>query len=254
MSGLGLLILVFFLLLTVGLVMLYWSRNEDIGLARTMMLALLLLTITELVMAVAEFPVYIVDAIIFVSMGSSDLAYIMLGIYGLIIGFVLFVIIPRVKWKRVLTATPAKLIVAGILLLGAMAYTELFNGRYSFDSPEEYASTRAMYAQYDLHFFPTKYIKMKKKSDENNLRVSVYPFDAESAAGRLDFVYRAEIMIRDDWDGQTRMYFFPFTFKTYTDTEPVDFADPYYGKPAQEPVSESDDEPDDAAVSDTVSA
>lgn len=247
MSGFGLLILIFFLLLTGGLVMLYWNRNEDIGLARSLMLVLVILTVTEVFMAVAEFPLRAIDGIVFVSLGSETLAYVMFFVCALVVGFVLAMILPRIKWKKALTPTPAKLIVVGAVLLCGMVYTELFNGQYSFDSAAEFSDARIMYSKYDTHFFPTKYIK---KETDKGLLFSVYPFDAKSAAGKLDFIYRGEILIMKESNGKLHMYFYPFTYKVYEGVDPVDFNDKNYTKDLPD-ISESDVPADADTVSDS---
>lgn len=227
MSVFGLLSMLFFLILTGGLVMLYFNHNEDIGMARVMMLMLYLLLTAEFFLAVAEFPLYVVDGIIFACMGVENLADVMLLLYAGIVAFILIMTLPRIKWKKFLTATPAKLIVTGVLIIGCLMYTELFNGKYSFDDPSEYSVVREMYSEYDNHFFPTKFIETYDDETQER-RISVYPFDAVSAAGQLDFIYRGEISFAVDESGATQIFFYPFTYKAYEGSDPVNFLDPTY--------------------------
>lgn len=247
MSVFGLLAMLCFLLLTSGLVLLYCSHNEDLALAKLLLFVLYLILAAEILIAIEEFPLYVVDFIIFMSFGNVEVARIALIVYALIIGFPLMIMLPKIKWKRFLTPSPAKLIITGILLIASMMYTEMWNGKYSFDDPSEYEIIREMYAPYDHRFFPTKYIK---KDDEKNI-ISVYPFDASSATGKLDYIYRGEIFLKADDVGVTQLYFYPFTFnKTNDSGTPVSFRDETYkAEPVTSPADTSESPPAGGAAS-----
>lgn len=246
MSTFGLIAIILFLLLTGGAVLMYFNDNQDLLISKLIMLLMVLLVLAEGVLAILEFPLYVVDGIIFISMGKEQLANIMLIIYVVIVGFILFFIIPKINWSSLLTASPVKLVVIGALLISLLAYTELFNGAYSFDSLDEYNDTKAVYSQYDEHFFPTKILKT---SDEDEGHFSVYPFDATCASGKLDMVYRAEVALINPTDESgnplgTEMYFYPFTYKAYEDTDPVAFSDATYDPHAEKVPLTSATDPD----------
>ena len=245
MSTFGWIVIIAFMLLTGGAVMMYVGDNKELAISKLMMFFMIALVVAEGVLAIIEFPLYVVDGIVFISMGEEKLAYIMFIIYAIIILFILFFIIPKIRWSSLLTVSPVKLVVIGVMLISLLAYTELYNGAYSFDSGKEYTQVKAKYAKYDEHFFPTKILKLKEGG-----HYSVYPFDVECAAGKLDFVYRAEIaeMTVTDEDGNvidSQMYFYPFTYKAYEDSEPVAFTDPTYD-PTPEEVTKTDVSASDA--------
>ena len=221
MSTFGLLVVLTFMLATGGLVALMYGGNTDLALSKILMFILQLLISLEFVLALYEYPCYIVDGIIFICMGEPMLAWIMLGIMGLIIVFALAMILPRINWRKSLTASPGKLIFCGLLLMTLLAYTELFNGIYSFESYEQFREVRDRYEQYDNRFLPTKYIL---HSDElNGEEVALYPFDVTTAAGEQPMIYKGETFLKVYEDGSTELFYYPFTYRLYEGAEPVSF-------------------------------
>lgn len=244
MSTFGLLVIILFMLLTGGAVLMYFNDNQDLLISKFLMLLLVLLVFAEGVLAVIEFPLYVVDGIIFISMGEEWLAHVMMIIYAIIIAFILFFIVPKINWSSLLTASPVKLVVIGAVLISLLAYTELFNGFYSFESVKDYNEFKEAYSEYDDNFFPTKILKT---SDEDEGHYSVYPFDVTCASGSLDLAYRAEIAVigtPDEETGvvETQMYFYPFTYKMYEERDPVAFSDATYDPHAEEiPITSATD-------------
>lgn len=221
MSAFGLLVVLTFLLATGGLVALIYGGNTDLAVSKILMFILQLLIALEFVLALYEYPCYVVDGIIFVCMGEPKLAWIMLGILGLIILFAVAMILPRINWRKSLTVSPVKLIFCGLLLMALLAYTELFNGIYSFESYEHFTETRARYEQYDNRFLPTKYIL--HADDEHGEEVALYPFDVTTAAGVQPFIYKGETFLATNEDGSTELFYYPFTYRLYEGAEPVSF-------------------------------
>jgi hypothetical protein len=246
----GLIVTLCFLLLVGSLVTVYWSHNEDLTIAKVMMLVLYFIAVVEFVLSAIEFPLYVVDGIVYISMGNTAIAHIMIMVYALFFIFLFCVTLPHIKWGKFLTPTPAKLIVTGLLIILCLVYTELFNGLYSFKNPDDYFQVRDMYSQYDNHFFPTKFIE---KDGEDGKHVSVYPFDASSAAGELDFAYRAEISVGKDDKGITRLYFYPFTYKVFDGLDKIDFEDPTYIPQSKRPKVSGSDKNAVSSATDAVS-
>lgn len=237
MSAFGLLVVLTFMLATGGLVALIYGGNTDLVISKILMFILQLLIALEFVLALYEYPCYVVDGIIFICMGEPTLAWIMLGILGLIILFVLAMILPRINWSKSLTVSPAKLIFCGLLLMTLMTYTELFNGVYSFESYAQFTEVRARYEEYDNRFLPTKYIL--HADEENGEEVALYPFDVTTAAGVQPLIYKGETFLATHEDGTTELFYYPFTYRLYEGAEPVSF----------EAVPEPVVSPSDAVVS-----
>lgn len=221
MSTFGLLVVILFMLATGGLVALIYGGNTDLVFSKILMFVLQFLIAAEIILALYEYPCYLVDGIVFICMGEPMLAWIMLGIFALIIVFTAAMILPRINWRKSLNASPAKLIFTGLLLMCLLAYTELFNGIYSFDSYEQYQEVRERYEEYDNRFFPTKFIR---HSDElNGEEIALYPFDVTTAAGKQPLIYKGETFLVTYEDGSSELFFYPFTYKLYEGAEPVSF-------------------------------
>jgi len=223
MSTFGLMVMFVFIIATGGLVALIYSGNTEMSLSKILMLVLQVLVGAELVLALYEYPCYAVDAIIYVCMGEPKLAWIMLAILALIILFIMAMILPRLNWSKSLTVKPGKLIVTGLLLMVLLAYTELINGVYSFESYDQFIETRQLYEEYDDRFFPTKYIR--HTTDDEEERIALYPFDVTTAAGELPVLYKAETFSVTHEDGTTELFYYPFTYRLYEGAEPVSFFD-----------------------------
>ena len=236
MSTFGLLVILIFMLATGGLVALMYGGNTDLALSKILMFVLQLLIAAEFVLAIYEYPCYVVDGIIFVCMGEPTLAWIMLGIFGLIILFVLAMILPRINWRKSLTVSPVKLIFTGLLLVMLLAYTELLNGVYSFDSYQQFQETKARYEEYDDRLLPTKYIR--HESEEHGEQIALYPFDVTTAAGEQPVVYKAETFLALNEYGVPELYYYPFTYRLYEGADPVSF-EAVPAPPAPPAVSDS---------------
>ena len=248
MSTFGLIMTLMFLLLMGGLVMLTYNGDGDIGIAKAMMAVLYVLVFVELVLMFLEYPIYVVDGIVFACMGYKWLANVMFGIVGAILLFIIYIVCSRIKWRKFLEGSAVKLIVTGVLFIVLLAGTELWNGAYSFDSMEEFKQVKETMEPYDNHFFPTKYIKHENVMYKQEC-VAVYPFDVTTAAGKQPIVYKADIFEMEFEDGTTSLYYYPFTWKRYDMVDPVDFEDATYVPPentAKVPITS----PTDASASD----
>ena len=248
MSTFGLMVMLIFIIATGGLVALIYSGNTDLSLSKILMFVLQLLVAAEFVLALYEYPCYAVDGIIFVCMGEPKLAWIMLGILGLIILFILAMILPRINWGKSLTVSPGKLIFTGLLLMLMLAYTELFNGVYSFESYDQYIEARQRYEEYDDRFFPTKYIR--HTSEKDGEMIALYPFDVSNDLGELPMIYKGETFMVTHEDGTTELFYYPFTYRLYEGAEPLSF-DALPPSPAVSSGDVQDSETPESSVSDT---
>jgi len=248
MSTFGLLVLLAFIVTTGLLVALLYGGNTDLPISKMLMLVLQLLIAGEFALALYEYPCYVVDGIIFVCMGESMLAWIMLGIFALIIFFVVAMIIPRLNWRKSLEVTPGKLIFTGLLLMLLLSYTELLNGVYSFDSYEQFTQTRQRYEQYDDRFLPTKYIR--RVDSEGVEHIALYPFDVTTAAGEQPVIYKGDTFMVIHESGVPELFYYPFTYRLYEGAEPVSFS----AMPSVPTVSGSDVSSKDVSGSDVSGA
>lgn len=227
MSTFGILALVAFVILAGGLAALMYYGTDDLPLAKVMLCSLYVLIFAEFVLAIIKYPCYVIDGIVFICMGYKVLADVMFLIFGAIIVFFIIFFLAKINWTKFLTVSAAKIIICGVLLLSLFAYTELFNGMGSFKNYEEFKAAKAAYEQYDVHFWPTKYIKHKSRFYDREC-IAVYPFDAKTASGKQPFVYRTETFSEVGEDGYLHYYYYPFTWKAYEGSEPVEFTDPTY--------------------------
>ncbi len=250
MSTFGVLSILFFLVFMGGLVVFTYNGNDDLALSKVMLGGLYVIIAVEIGLTVCRFPCYLVDGIVFASMGYKWLAEIMFAIVGAILAFLLIFSMLKIKWKKLLNVSQTKLIVCGMLILSLFAYTELFNGAGTFDSYKEFKDTKTQYEKYDRHFWPTKYIKHYSALNEHDC-VSVYPFDVRTASGKQPFVYRVDVFFQEQEDGSVDFMYYPFTWKAYEGSRPVAFTDPGY-KP--EPTEEIRTSGSDASPSDSTSA
>lgn len=242
MSLIGILSFVLFCSVMGGLVALYYNSKEKIGAAGLLVALLYLLVFAQLVFALFEFPAVLIDTVVFISMGHQWLAQIIFALILLIIVFMFGVPLSKVRldsWKKFFSATPAKLIVLGVMFMALMCYTELFNGFYSFESFEAFSATKDKYEEFDSGFWPTKYIYHYDEDEELEM-IALYPFDVTTASGKQDFIYKGETFSTVDENGEEQIWFYPFTWKLYEGGEPVSFADETYIPESQRVVSESD--------------
>lgn len=214
MSLFGLLSLLLFLIVMGVLVILEYGDNSDLAFAKVMTFVLRLMVFAHICLALYEFPCYVADGIVFISMGNVFIAKIMFIIVGLIILFILGFILPRIKWGRYLTPTPAKLIFLGLLFICCFSYNEIAGGVYSFDSYDEFRSTKAAYEEVDNRFWPTKYIKHHSKFNDED-RIALYPFDVTTSLDEEVFLYKGETVSYPTADGSYDIYYYPFTWKLY---------------------------------------
>jgi len=234
MSIFGLLSLLLFLLVMGGLVALYYSDNLDLGLAKAVFVVLRVLVFSQVVVALLEFPCYVVDGVVFISMGKPELAKVMFAILGLIIVFITGFILPKIKWKKYVVPTITKMIVFGAVFLCVFAYNELFAGAYTFDSLSQFNETREAYEEYDDRFWPTKYLSHYSPLKEREC-VALCPLDLTLADGTEVNIYKGETFMEMNEDGTYELFYYPFTWKLYEDGDPV-----VIGKPSGEITSPSD--------------
>ena len=234
MSIFGLLSLLVFLMVLGGLIALYYSSNLDLGLAKAVFVIQRLLVCSQVLIAIYEFPCYVVDGIVFISMGKEQLAQIMFAIAGLIVLFVTGLMLPKIKWKKHVTPTLPKIIALGAVFICIFAYNELFAGVYSFDSLAEYNETREQYEEYDDRFWPTKYIQHYSALRDQEC-IALYPFDVTLADGTEVNIYKGETFRVENEDGTYELFYYPFTWKLYEGAEAVSF-----GGASQPVVSDSD--------------
>ena len=216
MSTFGLLATLVALICMGGSIMLYYADSHRVKLARFLMFGLYLVIFLEIILAFFEFPAMIFDGIIFISMGMESIAKIMIIIVLVAIAFIIFLIIPKINWRRFLRTTPVKLVLCGLLITAGLIYTEAYNGRYSFENKEDFYSIRQMYEKYDEGFWPVKLIETDTVEVDGEKRVSVYPFDATTGSGKQDIAYKVSIFRRFE-NGDYVLYYYPFTYKTYVD-------------------------------------
>ncbi len=216
MSIFGLIITLVSILCLGGSIMLYYADSHRVKLARLLIFGLYLSVFLELILALFEFPALIFDGIIFISMGMESIANIMIIIVLIAIAFVIFMIIPKINWRRFLRTTPVKLGICAALLIALLVYTEAYNGRYSFENKEDFYSVRQMYEKYDNGFWPVKLIETDDAEADGSKHISVYPFDADTANGKQPLAYKITVFRRFE-NGDYVLYYYPFTYKTYVD-------------------------------------
>ena len=242
MSTFNLLIILLFILLFGVRLFMYCVNIEMPSISAIITLIMLLMLLSELILAIFEFPAVVIDGIVLISMGNKAIA-IGCGVVILIVAVFVFIIFyPKIKWKKILSFSPLKYAVIGLLLIFATIYTELFNGSYSFRSMDEYNEFKNDFSQYDNHFWPTKFIR-ETKDDGNNMvtYTSVYPWDVTVAGGK-EFAYKV-ITYYDESDltKPPVLYYYPFTYNTYAGIDPKPVLKP--GETASEStdkVSDSD--------------
>lgn len=216
MSTFGLIVTIVSLVCMGGSIMLYYVDSHRVKLARFLIFLLYMAIFLEFILAIFEFPALIFDGIIFISMGMENIANIMIIIVLVAFAFLLFFLIPKIRWKSFLRTTPVKLVICGVLLLCLLIYTEAYNGKYSFENGDDFYSVRQMYEEYDEGFWPVKLIETDEAEPDGTKRISVYPFDATTGSGKQDIAYRVTVFRRFE-NGDYVLYYYPFTYKTYVD-------------------------------------
>lgn len=238
MSTFNLLIIMLFILLFGARLFMYCVNIEMPRVSEIMTLTLMLMLLSELVLAIFEFPAMIIDGIIYICMGNKAIA-IGCGVVILIVFVFIFIIIyPKIKWKRILSFSPLKYAIIGFLLIIATFYTELFNGSYSFRDLSEFNEFKEEFSQYDNHFWPTKYIRdIEDNGSEILTKTSIYPWDVSISDGN-QFAYKVVAFYYYD---PHQMYYYPFTYNTYAGVDPRRLLGPDMGSSSDvNQVSDSD--------------
>ena len=180
-------------------------------------LVLMLMVISEIILAIFEFPAALIDGILFVCMGNKAIA-IGCGVVILIVFVFVFIIIyPKINWHKIFSFSPIKYAIIGFLLIIATIYTELFNGSYSFKDLSDFNEFKNEFSQYDDHFWPTKYIReVEDNGREIITKTSVYPWDVSISDGK-QFAYKVTTFYYYD---PHELYYYPFTYNTYAGVDP----------------------------------
>ena len=236
LSTFSLLLLLLFLIVFGWQFFMYCVNMEMPRLSRFLTLLLILMAVSEVLLATFELPATLIDLVILICMGNQTIALCCWVVIFTIILFFMVVFLPKLKWDRILRFHPIKYALLGTLIISLTVYTELFNGCYSFKDWQEYSSFKQSFAQYDRHFWPTKFIK---KTQDNGRRIlttySVYPWDVQIDDGR-QFAYKVVTFYSTDDD---IFYYYPFTYNLYagSDSLPVEHQ---ASAPSQQKVSDSD--------------
>ena len=206
-------------------------------------LVLMLMVISEIILAIFEFPAALIDGILFVCMGNKAIA-IGCGVVILIVFVFVFIIIyPKINWHKIFSFSPIKYAIIGFLLIIATIYTELFNGSYSFKDLSEFNEFKNEFSQYDDHFWPTKYIReVEDNGREIITKTSVYPWDVSISDGK-QFAYKVVTFYDEsELSSQPILYYYPFTYNTYAGVDP---------RPVQGSDAVSSTDPDSVSDSDS---
>jgi hypothetical protein len=216
MSTFSLLLLLLFLIIFGVQIFLYCVNLNKPKLSGFMTLLLILMLIAEIIIATFELPAKLIDGIVFISMGNKTIAIGCGIVIFTILAFIFIMIYPKIHWQRVMSANLIKYVVIGALIIILMAYTELFNGCYSFNSMKDYFDFKSDFSQYDNRFWPTKFIKnTDNKGQDDIITYSVYPWDVEIPDGQ-QFAYKVITFYSVDNNGNNyKLYYYPFTYKLY---------------------------------------
>lgn len=222
MSTFNLLVILLFILLFGAAIFIYCVNIEWPVVSCGITLTILLLLIMEIIIALFEFPAAVIDGIIFISMGNEVIAIGCGIVIFIVLLFIFIIFYPKIKWGKMLAFSPLKYAIMGLLLIGALIYTELFNGSYSFRDLTEFNEFKQTFAPYDNHFWPTKFIR---EIDDNGREIitktSVYPWDVNTSDGK-QFAYKVVTYYNDADDSrQPMMYYYPFTYNTYAGIDAV---------------------------------
>lgn len=242
MSTFNLLIILLFILFFGVQLFMYCVNIELPVISCIITLAVMLMLTIEIILVIFEFPAIIIDGIVFISMGNKAIALGCGAVIFIVLLFVFVIIYPKIKWKKILSFSPLKYAIIGMLLICSLIYTELFNGCYSFKDFDEYKQFKQEFSQYDNHFWPTKYIR---EIDDNGREIvtktSVYPWDVNISDGR-QFAYKVVTYYDEsNYSTQPMLYYIPFTYNTYAgiDARPL-YAAGFTPPDTGDTVSDSD--------------
>lgn len=226
MSTFSLLLMLLFLIVFGIQFFMYFVNIEMPRFSGFLTLLLLLMLVMEVIITTFELPAKLIDGIVYITMGNRTIALCFGAVIFTVLLFIFVKIFPKIKWKKVLAFTPIKYVVLGGLVIALSIYTELFNGSYSFDSMEEYNDFKQNFAKYDIHFWPTKFIKrVEDNGQETMTTYSVYPWDVEITDGR-QFVYKVvTFYAADGYGDSSAFYYYPFTYNLYAgvSSAPVEY-------------------------------
>lgn len=221
MSTFNLLIILLFILLFGARLFMYCVNIEMPRVSEVITLVMMLMLIAEIIIAIFEFPAALIDGIIFICMGNKVIAIGCGVVILIVLVFIFIIIFPKIKWNKILSFSPLKYAIIGMLLIFATIYTELFNGSYSFKDLDEYNEFKQEFSQYDNHFWPTKFIREVEDNGREMLtKTSVYPWDVSISDGK-QFAYKV-ITYYDESEltSQPILYYYPFTYNTYAGVDP----------------------------------
>lgn len=246
MSTFSLSLMVLFLIVFFLQFFMYFVNIEMPRFSGFLTVLLLLMLVLEVNIALFELPAKVMDGIVYISMGKRTIALCFGAVAFTVLLFIFVKLFPKIPWKSLLTFTPLKYVVLGGLVITLAIYTELFNGSYSFDSLKEYNTFKQNFAQYDRHFWPTKYIKTVGKTNRSRQTTySVYPWDVEITDGK-QFVYKVVTFYATDDDEEHNIKsgdfcYYPFTYNLYVGAvpSPVEYEKTEEPEPEQT-VSDSD--------------
>ena len=224
------LLVILFLILLFGIRLFMYCVDIDLPkVSAIITLVLILMLVSEVILAVFEFPAMIIDGIILICMGNKVIAIGCGVVIAIVALFVFIILYPKIHWKKVLSFSPIKYAVLGFLIIGTMIYTELFNGSYSFRDMSEYNEFKREFSAYDNHFWPTKFIReIEDNGREILTKTYIYPWDVSLVGGK-QFAYKVETYYDEsDISSEPKLYYYPFTYYTYDRTEkprPIDGSD-----------------------------
>jgi len=244
MSTFNLLIILFMILLFGIRLFMYCVDIEMPVISNIITLAIMLMLMSEFIIAVFELPAVVIDGIILICMGNKVIAIGCGIVIAIVFLFIFIIIYPKINWKKLLSFSPIKYAILGFLLIGTVIYTELFNGSYSFRNMDEYNEFKKEFSVYDNHFWPTKFIRETVDDGREIItKTYIYPWDVSLQGGK-QFAYKVETEYDEsDITKQPVLYYYPFTYYTYDRTDkprPIDGSDMETSDKTQT-VSDSDD-------------
>ncbi len=221
MSTFNLLIILLFILLFGARLFMYCVNIDMPLVSEIITLVMMLMLLSEFIIAVFEFPAVIIDGILYICMGNKAIAIGCGVVIFIVFVFIFIIIYPKINWKKILSFSPLKYAIIGLLLIFLTIYTELFNGSYSFKDLDEYNEFKQEFSQYDNHFWPTKFIRDTEDNGREFLnKTSVYPWDVSLSDGR-QFAYKVITYFDEsELSNKPTLYYYPFTYNTYAGIDP----------------------------------
>lgn len=221
MSTFNLFIILLFILLFGARLFMYCVNIEMPRVSEIITLVMMIMLTFEIIIALFEFPAMLIDGIIYICMGNKAIAIGCGVVIFIVLVFIFIIIFPKIKWHTILSFSPLKYAIIGLLLICFTIYTELFNGSYSFRTLDEYNEFKQEFSQYDNHFWPTKFIREVEDNGREILnKTSVFPWDVSISDGK-QFAYKV-ITYYDESElsDKPTLYYYPFTYNTYAGIDP----------------------------------